>query len=65
MIGPSGSGKTTLLNYILKQMDHPDGGKYWDHTVVATISVWATSSRIVSSSNDMQICAGFGLRLKI
>lgn len=32
------------LNHILKQMDHPAGGKYWDHTVVATVSEFSRNN---------------------
>lgn len=32
------------LNYLLHNMAHPDGGTYWDHTVVATISEFSRNN---------------------
>ncbi|MEM6989350.1 MAG: DUF1501 domain-containing protein, partial [Myxococcota bacterium] len=33
------------LEWALKTMDHPDGGKYWDHTIVALGSEFSRSAR--------------------
>jgi len=33
------------LEWALKRMDHPDGGKYWDHTVIALGSEFSRSTR--------------------
>lgn len=33
------------LELALKRMDHPEGGKYWDHTVVAVGSEFSRSAR--------------------
>ena len=33
------------LSWALKRMDHPDGGKYWDHTVIALGSEFSRSAR--------------------
>lgn len=35
----------SALNFTLKQMDHPDGGKYWDHTIVAFGSEFSRTTR--------------------
>jgi len=32
------------LNYLLHNMPHPDGGMYWNHTVVATISEFSRNN---------------------
>lgn len=32
------------LNFLLKQMDHPDGGTYWDKTLVVTLSEFSRNN---------------------
>lgn len=33
------------LNYALKKMEHPEGGSYWDHTIVALGSEFSRTTR--------------------
>lgn len=33
------------LNYALKKMEHPDGGTYWDHTIIALGSEFSRTTR--------------------
>ena len=32
------------LNFLLKRMDHPSGGKFWDHTLVLTVSEFSRNN---------------------
>jgi uncharacterized protein (DUF1501 family) len=41
----------TGLQFLLKRMAHPDGGTYWDHTLVVTVSEF--------SRNNTQATTGF------
>jgi hypothetical protein len=34
------------LNYILKNMPHPDGGVFWDHTVVTVVSEFSRNNTL-------------------
>jgi hypothetical protein len=40
------------FNYMLKRMDHPAGGSYWDHTVVAIISEFGRDNLQASGYNS-------------
>ena len=40
------------LHYLLQNMPHPEGGTYWDHTVVATVSEFSRNNTDVSGFNS-------------
>lgn len=40
------------LNYLLKRMPHPDGGTYWDHTLVTAIGEFSRNNTLDSGFNS-------------
>ena len=40
------------LHFLLKYMDHPDGGKFWDHTIVLTASEFSRNNTTASGFNS-------------
>lgn len=40
------------LNYLLKRMPHPDGGTYWDHTLVTAIGEFSRNNTLASGFNS-------------
>lgn len=40
------------LNYLLHQMDHPTGGKYWDKTVVLVVSEFSRNNTTATGFNS-------------
>jgi hypothetical protein len=40
------------FNYMLKRMDHPAGGSYWDHTIVGIISEFGRDNLMGSGYNS-------------